>query len=286
MEGESSKNTEPKKSEDSMDFSIANFDNTQLNSTGKFDAELIERCAPLDKAIKDLSGTENPSIKDISVAIICLLNSQKEALAEQIALKKQLFSMTKKVVENAHAIKNMQEGFSSDVLHLSAKFNQLEQLRIDDEICIGGFPSKPDPNHAKKELCKIFNIPTSAIYRCYSYEFKNKRTKKIEGQLVLKFNCKTDHISFNKLKREIGTIYVPQLMVNPSVELANNPAKIFNRLTPTNRSIIAMLRMLQKEGKILKDGIRYRNCSFEAKLAENTDFQPVPSKEHLARIFK
>jgi hypothetical protein len=65
----------------------------------------------------------------------------------------------------------------------------------------------------------------------------------------------------------------------------NELIKVFNRLTKTNRSIISSLRALQKEGKILKDGIRYRNCSFEVKIDADSAFQAVPSIDQLKLIF-
>jgi hypothetical protein len=285
MEG-SSKNNGHKNDDDIGDISLMAFDNTQLNSTEKFDAELKTRCEPLDQAIKNLTTNKNPSIKDISDALVVLLTSQKEALAEQNSLKKQLFSMTSKTIENAMAIKNMQRDFAADVLNLTAKQNKFEQSRIDDEVAVGGFPSKPDSESATKQLCQILNVPISSVYRAYSYEFKNKKTQKNEGQLVIKFNCKTDHINFNKAKREADPVHVSQLMVDASAECVSAPVKIFNRLTPNNRSIIASLRKLQKEEKILKDGIRYRNCCFEIKTDATSDFQPVPSTDHLNIIFK
>jgi hypothetical protein len=282
---ESTNNTVHKNEDDLNEFSLMAFEKTQLNSTEKFEAELKTRCEPLDQAIKNLTTNQNPSIKDISDALVVLLTSQKEALTEQNAFKKQLFSMTSKIIENAMAIKNMQRDFAADVLNLTAKQHKFEQSKIDDEVAVGGFPSKPDPAYATKQLCQILNLPISLVYRAYAYEFKNKKTQKNEGQLVIKFNCKTDHIKFNKIKREADPVQVSQLMVDASEEYANVPVKIFNRLTPNNRSIIASLRKLQKEEKIIKDGIRYRNCCFEVKTDATSDFQPVPSIDHLNIIF-
>jgi hypothetical protein len=75
-------------------------------------------------------------------------------------------------------------------------------------------------------------------------------------------------------------------VADPSTDDTNIPLKVFNRLTKTNRSIISSLRALQKEGKILKDGIRYRNCSFEVKIDADSAFQAVPSVDQLKLIFE
>jgi hypothetical protein len=237
------------------------------------DAELTERVKPLDLAIRELEGKEKPTIKDM--ALVILMTSHKDALAEQNSLKKQLFSLTKKTVENSLTIKNMQSGFSHDVLKLTARINQ-----------ISGFPLKPDPALVISELCKFYDILESMIRRSYSFEFQNKKTKKLEGQLVIKFQSKSDHIKFNKLKLQKGTNFMPDPETNPSSGDANNSLKIFNRLTKVNRSIIASLRRYQKEGKILKDGVRYRNCCFEIKIDVESEFQAVPSIDHLKLIFE
>jgi hypothetical protein len=260
-----------------VSLSMTEFEQSVLNSTAKLDAELTERVKPLDQAIRELEGKENPTIKDMAKALVILMTSHKEALAEQNSLKKQLFSLTKKTVENSLTIKNMQSGFSHDVLKLTARINQMEQGKIDKEIAISGFPSKPDPALVISELCKFYDIPESMIRRSYSFEFQNKSTKKLEGQLVIKFQSKSDHIKINKLKLQKGTNFMPDPENNPSSGDANNSLKIFNRLTKVNRSIIASLRRYQKEGKILKDGVRYRNCCFEIKIDVDSEFQPVPS---------
>jgi hypothetical protein len=74
------------------------------------------------------------------------------------------------------AIKNLQKEFSKDVLHLNAKVNRLQQEKMDDEISVSCFPSEPEPKSATEELCKPLEIPTSMVYRCYSFEFNNRKT--------------------------------------------------------------------------------------------------------------
>jgi hypothetical protein len=74
-------------------------------------------------------------------------------------------------------------------------------------------------------------------------------------------------------------------MDTSSIQHENTPIKIFNRLTKENRLVIASLRKLQKEGKILKDGIRYRNCSFEVKVDADSNFVAIPSLDHLNLFF-
>jgi hypothetical protein len=265
--------------------SIIEIGNSVLKSTEKFEVELYERCKLIDEAIKQLDEKDNPTIKDMANALVILMTSHKEAIAEQNSLKKQLFSLTKKTIENSISIKNMQNELCSDALHLNAKLNRIEQHKIDDEISISGFPSKPDHKFATENFCKIFGIPTNKILRSFAFEFTNKKANKKEGQVVIKFHSKSDHIHFNKLKKQKGPILISQLMDGSSTDLENTPVKIFNRLTKVNRSIIASLRKYQKEERILENGIRYRNCSFEIKTDANADFQEVPSLDHLKLLF-
>lgn len=179
-----------------------------------------------------------------------ILRSHKSSLADQEGFKKQLSDVTKKTVENTISIHNVQSDFSNDVMTLTAKINKAEQQRIDDEIFISGFSSKPDADFAVNELCKLFNFPISSISKKYSYEFLNRSKNIKEGHVVIKFNSKTDQINFNKIKLQHGPVFVDQLMVNTPNNPTRQSLKISNRHTPSNRSIIASLRISKKKEKL------------------------------------
>jgi hypothetical protein len=271
---------------DENSFITGMANNSVLNSTEARQLEHQERVKSLDVAMETLRSCDEPSLKDISNAMLSFMQTQKDSMNEHHAFKNQLFSVTKKVAENSLAIKNMQQDFSDETLSLRAENAQNKQLLIEHELLITGFSAKPDPNLAADKISQILKVTTSSYFNCHAYEFSNRSTKAKEAHVVIKFNSIPDKINFNKAKIKHGPIYLDQLLENAGESSARVPIKFVNRLTPMNREIISKLRDLQTKGKIVKDGIRYRDCFFEAKLINATDFVPVPSLVHLDIIFK
>lgn len=183
------------------------------------------------------------------------------------------------------AIQNLQKDVSEEVLELRAENCRTKQLLIENEVFISGFLTKPDASHAVQQIAQILQQPTSSITNCYAYEFTNRKKSK-ESHIIVKFNSLTDKINFVQAKIKSGPIYVDQLVVNSEIPPTRIPIRIANRLTPLNRDIISKLRDLQTKGKITKNGIRYRNCFYEVKLKDASDFVPVPSLIHLDLLFK
>lgn len=271
--------------DDSFILEFGTEDNPEHNSTTK--EKITEEVKSLEEAINHLERNEDPSNLDIAKAMVTMMKASKTSLAEHDAFKRQLNSVTKKTVENAISIKNMQKDFSKDVVHLNAKINQLEQQRLDDEVFIAGFPTKPDPTVATDALCNLFNISPLSISKKYAYEFKNRTKNSRESHLVIKFNSKAEHINFNKAKLKHGPVFVDQLIGQTGTSSNSNERQqliILNRLSVVNRNIISTLRNLQREGKIPKDGIRYRNCFFEVKTVGSEEFVAITSMEHLNSI--
>lgn len=277
-----------------MDFEEISFEEgldngSVLNSTESMNAVHKNRIKELDDAMETLRSRDEPTLKDMANAMLSFMSSQKTSLEENHAFKKQLFSVTRKTVENSLAIQNLQRDFSEEVLELRAENNRTKQLMIENEVFISGFSTKPDPSFAVKEIAKILQQPISSIMNCFSYEFTNRKKLK-ESHIVIKFNSLTDKINFVQAKMKSGPIYVDQLIENAETTSTSTssriPIRIANRLTPTNRTIISKLRDLQTKGKIVKDGIRYRDCFYEAKLKDSSEFVPVPSITHLDLMLK
>lgn len=264
------------------DFS---FGDSVLNSTENMNTVHINRIKELDEAMETLKSCVEPTMKDMAKAMISFMSSQKSSMEENLALKKQLFSVSKKTVENTVAIQSLQRDFSEEVLELRAENNRTKQLMIENEVFVSGFSTKPDASYAAKKIAQILHYPTSSISNCFSYEFTNRKKKK-EAHIVIRLNSLSDKISFVQAKIKMGPIYEDQLFENVESPSSRIPVRIANRLTPMNRNIISKLRDLQTEGKIVKDGIRYRDCFYEAKLIDSAEFVPIPSLTHLDLIFK
>lgn len=265
------------------DFSFE--EGSVLNSTGNMNAAHQNRIKELNDAMETLKSREEPTLKDMANAMLSFMSSQKTSMEENHAFKKQLFSVTKKTMENSLAIQNLQRDFSEEVLELRAENNRTKQLLIENEIFISGFSIKPEPSYAVQQIAQILRQPFSSITNCYSYEFTN-RNKTKESHIVIRFNALTDKINFVQAKIKNGPIYADQLFENVEPPSTRVPIRIANRLTPMNRNIIAKLRDLQTKGKIVKDGIRYRDCFYEAKLKDSLEFVPVPSLTHLDLMLK
>lgn len=258
-----------------------------LNSTeteNQMDQKASTDLALLDDGIAQLEATPNPSIKDLSGALLLLMKFHKSFIMDTQSLRKQLKSVVSKTVENSVEIINMKKTINSMSeinKKLTEKVIRAEQSQIANEVFVSGLPHMTDSSKIVDALCALLKMPVNSVENHYSYKFKNKTSNVEESHLVIKFKSKPLHIMFNKKKREAGKILVKQLITLPTAA-PDIAIKISNRLILENRLVIKELRDLQTKAVVQEGGIRYRNCLFQAKLGDDPNFIPIPSCEHLS----
>jgi hypothetical protein len=278
---------QPQKSSSDLPIEMDAFNNSQIfNSTENDIDPGVKQVDELDAMIENLKQKTEPTNKDISEGIIQIMTLQRNHLLEVRSLQKQLFSTTKKTIENTRDINELKvndDKLSDEILELSAKYNYLEQSKIDSDVFISGFITKPDDAFVVDQICGFYDISKETIVNYYSYTSSANKKNITNSYMIMTFKSKSDQIAFKSKVTSLGPITLSQVLHNAANVDQKKTLRISSRLTITNRHIIRDLRYLQAEKKICS--IRYRNCHFQMKKDMESAFEPIPTRDFLLKHF-
>lgn len=229
--------------------------------------------------LNSLNQNNNPNINDVIKGIALILSKMQTNHNEIISLSNRVNQHDSDIESVKENVKNN----SSNINDIQGDLNLLQQHKIDDEAILCGFPRKltnDETTYAVSNLCKQLNIEKHSIR--YSYSFKSNETQN-NGYLIIKFADKSFQINFIKQLLEKGFPLVSQIFTG-STKDDTSIIRCYGRLTKANMDINKGLRQL-KELKLIKE-IRYRNCCFQYKKSNESNFISVKSIIELKLIKK
>jgi hypothetical protein len=151
--------------------------------------------------ISEFKAKPTHSIDDIRSLLVNFLEKSEEmrtvvyetqfrvAVLEkkQDELSKKLDDADTKIVENSDAIEVIDRDIKKqskrvDTLQATSRQNQsslhkLEQLKVDNDIFLSGFPFKPDLKKITKAITNRYGISEAEVSNSYQYKFKVRSKK-------------------------------------------------------------------------------------------------------------
>jgi hypothetical protein len=209
---------QPQKSSSDLPIEMDAFNNSQIfNSTENDIDPGVKQVDELDAMIENLKQKTEPTNKDISEGIIQIMTLQRNHLLEVRSLQKQLFSTTKKTIENTRDINELKvndDKLSDEILELSAKYNYLEQSKIDSDVFISGFITKPDDAFVVDQICGFYDISKETIVNYHSYTSSANKKNITNSYMIMTFKSKSDQIAFKSKVTSLGPITLSQVLHN------------------------------------------------------------------------
>jgi hypothetical protein len=281
----SSPNNSSQSSQSSLNSGEMSFqeyiNSTAINEDNMLKNNHADSIDSIRNTIGGLKAKNNPSNKDIVNGIAQVVELLCETLLDIQAMKNQLFSTTKKTIENSVAIEELKEKVAIQnkmILDNRARVCYYEQRDIDSEIFMSIFPTRPNEDDVIEKFCSNYDVPVDSIRDYYSYSPNLAKGKNSKFYMVVSFRSKTDQLTARRMIKEKGPFHYDGSGSNGPL-VSNHIIKISSRYTYINRKVLGELRAL-KDAKKISD-IRYRNCSFQMKLNGSNDFISVPTLEHI-----
>jgi len=102
------------------------------------------------------------------------------------------------------------------------KGNKIDQQRVDLDVVLSGFHSKPEVNVTVEKFVKIFNLTIKDVKSFYHYE--NKAAAKTFHHVAISFKEKSTQVKVLKEKSEMkSAIRMNELMAKPLTADQRNP---------------------------------------------------------------
>lgn len=216
---------------------------------------MIELTGKMDAAVEN-GNLLKGKIAELEKRVLDLESKQKE-LAN--CMPKQLNGEFDNIPEKIDFIQN-----ETDFLH---------QWRIDNDLFLSGFPSKPDINEVTGKLTEIYQFSPLEITYKYSFTYTNPRTKNKNHYAVVGLNRRDIKDKIFTAKKIRGPLFLSDLF-DQSAAAADPEIQISNRLTVPNLRLQRVLTRLKKNSLLHK--ILYKNCSLYIVPAPNSS--PVSIK--------
>lgn len=249
----------------------------------------------LQSLMDDVTTKQEKSIEDV-LSILCTFikrDMAKEQKQKEITHK--LVELEKKSLEQEVVIEMMQNEICSlkKKLHkFDSVQNRGEQKKIDNDVYISLFPSKPHADAVAKSLLTLTNLPENSLRDSFSFPLRITPTaNSTQNQpsqasskfaLVMSFHDFKSKMNFLKARRELGPIKVAQLMSS-----APNPGltiKTMNRLTAFNLKALKGLNQAKGDNKII--GFKMQNGLFRFQRSIGDLWNVVESEDQLEELSK
>lgn len=230
--------------------------------------------------IKSLIKNPNPSLTDVLQGIGLILYELND-------IKSSMNDVKEKTLKHEMEIEQLKQSnivLNSEFNNLKGEINLLKQQKLDCDIILSGFEQKLDETlqiTAVNNLCRLYDMKTSAIINHYSFETVPKHFPgKKRGFVVISFATKNDQIFFNSKRKLSGPTTIAQLT---GKNLENDKLlHCSSRLTKENAEISRELNLLKSDGKI--NGIRFRNSCIQYQEVEGSRFISVNTIEQLNHL--
>lgn len=217
----------------------------EISTTNK---NFHERLESNEKKIEFLEGKS----KEVDQGMLTIVDNQKEQNAELKELKGKIVSLQEE----------------TDYMH---------QWRLDNDLFISGFPSKPDDTLVTTKLAEIFQFPIQEVTYHYNFSLPHPKTSAPMHYVVIGLAKRGIKTNIFAKKISLGPLFYSQIVgegINPDAEIFIN-----NRYTAKNLAINKELRDLKKANRISK--IVYKNCVLHVAPTSGSDIIPIKTFEAL-----
>lgn len=254
--------------------------------------------AVLEDLITNFKMIEKPGVKDLSDFLIHFLQASNNLntrfnncedrlthLENRCALKdthiQNIEDQLHEVEENQASLKCDLESQISDlnvkleavtqqVDHNSSQTLYMQQLFMDKDIILKGFPTKPDPDIVLKNFVEHFDLNLGQIREHYYVNYTKHKTGNSNDRslhfVVISFKSKSTKVEVFKKKKAKGSLLLKNVLPDDSTN-ANTIIKCSNKLTKFNLYVQHIMYKAQEMEKIAE--YKYHNYLFQYKLAEN-----------------
>lgn len=153
--------------------------------------------------------------------------------------------------------------------------NKSDQQRIDLEVLLTGFTSKPDVAVVVRNLFELLQLPTSFARSSYFFESRDGNSDK-RFYVVITLADKSSKIKLlDSIASKKGPLWLSE--ISKSSQSNDVAIKCCNRLTKFNNSVERNLKTLHSRGLICE--FKYGSYCFEFKYSTNSEWKMVT---HLA----
>lgn len=173
------------------------------------------------------------------------------------------------------------QSLSETVETLSHDNNFLQQWRIDNDIFLSGFSSKPDITELSDKLSQKYQFQINEITYKYSFSIKNPRTRISHHFAVIGLSKRAIKQQIFTEKSTKGPLFQSDLSNQSS---GNNDPEVFlsNRLTVHNLRLQRQLSNMKSNGSIYR--IIYKNCSLYALCSPTENPVPIKSFDDIQKL--
>lgn len=266
-------------------------DNSEIINSTRLNEKLTAKKNQLRETIIKCKNIEQPSNKDLMDSLLIMMDIQLDSMTEMASINKTLNKIDTKVENNKQKLESLENlvksnqeqqeevnnKISFENFKLAADINFIKQKQLDNDIFISGFVNKPDTNYVITKICEKYTISREEIHSSESWESSNSGSKK--GFMILTFKTKTSQLNFRTKRLSMGAPTLRELSNDPVTDAENKPVRISNRLSPENQKIQRQIRQLMEGNKV--HSVRFRNCIFELKKDDKTEFIPTPTLQFL-----
>lgn len=237
--------------------------NTRFNDCEDRVSELEKRCDLKDTHIKNIEEHLH-EVEDNQTTLKTELEEKINNLSDQLEVAKQQIELN-----------------STQTLYM-------QQLYMDKDLILKGFPTKPDPETVVKNFIKHYDLNIGHV-REYYYVDYSKNTKQNSASsknrslhfVVISFKSKSAKVEAFKKKKEKGLPLLKNLLPD-ATENRDAIIKCSNKLTKFNLHVQHILYKAQ-EKKIIFE-YRYHNYLFQCKQEENSEWFRIDSYKKIKII--
>ncbi len=185
-----------------------------------------------------------------------------------------------------------QNDFQAQINTIEKSINMMDQKKIDNDVYISLFTTKPNVEKVVKEILKLSKSPENSLKDFYTIPIKQNHaanstqlpsSSSIFYGIVASFKNFNDKISFLKARRKLGPIKLNQLLSHLPRE-DDRSIKIQNRLSAFNLKALKTLNGLKNTKKI--SDFRMHNGLFKYQLTDDTRWQILSSNEQLNKMLE
>lgn len=181
-------------------------------------------------------------------------------------------------------------------LHTTAQISerslhQLEQIKVDNDVFLSGFPKEPDVEKVASEVLKHYDIDASLINYKYRYQLKARRSARssekpaVIHHVVIGFKDNAAKVKLLKAKKDKGPLTFGQMYEGSLTTLEHGKLiTCTNRLSKFNLMVLKHL-FTAKDDKYIHS-FQLHNGVFRLKMEENSDWISISTGEALQPFIK
>jgi hypothetical protein len=268
--------------------------------------DMEDHSASLLKSVDDFQKIQNPEIKDLSSLLIKFIkfsveNKRLDGLEEKVNdLEQEVHSQKLEIANNKTSIEALEQKFNSEIEALTKEVekwkrkcetleliqqesitstNALLQNKIDNDIIIRGFPSKPDSKTVSEKFLSIFQLDISAIRSHYYFQYTSNFSKKISHNIILSFRDIETKMNVLQRKKELGPLLLSRIQPNSSGQ--SSTLSYSNRLSKFN--LYAIYHLNKAKDYKLIHSIRFHNLCFQIKETDKSGWKRISNLTELEK---